>query len=111
MIFWERSKKNFWKNEERGSAGEEFFRFLVPRSSFFPSDFMKSDLRGLSPIFGVVDLEVREEGGRLRLEETNQRHGAAANLQLGALTSAELQHRPPRSRISRHDDFRLGRIR
>src|SRR5688572_15255494 len=77
---------------------------LSPHSS----DFMEPHLRRLSPILGVVDLEVREEGGRLLLEEADQRDGAATNLQLRALAPSQLEHRPPRASISGHDDFRLG---
>src|SRR3954463_13697289 len=62
---------------------------------FCSSDFVVDDSRCLSPILGLVDLEIREECRALTLQKLEHRHCAAANLQLGAFARSQLQHRPP----------------
>src|SRR6185312_3992842 len=77
-----------------------------PASFFFcSSDFVVDDPRGFSPIFSLIDLEVGEKRRALLLEQLEHRHRAAADLQLGAFTRTQLQHRPPGASVRRHDDF------
>src|SRR4051812_34764547 len=77
----------------------------------FHSDLVVNDPRRLATIFGLIDLEVREKCRRLFLKQLEHRDRAAADLELRALAGAKLQHRPPGTRVGRHDDFRLGGIR
>src|SRR6266550_1252373 len=89
----------------------EFF-FWTPRKNFRRigrrSNLVVDDPRRLSPILGLVDLEVREESGRLPLQQLEHGHCATTDLQLGTFTRAKLQHRSPCSRVGGDDDFRLG---
>src|SRR5438034_2466392 len=94
-------KKNFWR--EKNFAGEKIFSRIGRRS-----DLVVDDPRCLSPILGLVDLEVREESRRLRLKQLEHGHRAAADLQLGAFARAKLQHRSPCSRVGGDHDVRLG---
>jgi len=69
------------------------------------------DTRGVEAIDSLVDLEVRKKSWRFPRENPDDLHRAATNLQLGAFARSELEHRSPRARIPRDDDFCLGRIR
>src|SRR5690348_18261678 len=87
-------------------------KFLAPDFFFWlvRSEFVVDDPRRLSPIFGLIDLEVGKESGALVLQKLEHRDRAATDLQLGALARSQLQHCPPGTGVRRYDDFRLGGV-
>src|SRR5687768_13251691 len=101
-----------WRNNYSGFFGkffspEIFFRTIEEKKS----DFVVPDSRRLSPILGLIDLEVREKCRRFPREKLEDHHRAPPDLELGTLARSELQHRPPRPGVRRHHDLRLGGIR
>src|SRR5437773_9545367 len=102
-----------WRNNYSAVLKKNFSAEKISERSekFSGSDFVVNDPRGLASIFGLIDLEVREEGRRLLLKKLEHHHRAAPDLELGSFARSKLQHRPPGSRVGRHDDFRLGGVR
>src|SRR5690242_1991312 len=92
----------------RSSSMKIRSRILLRNDFFSRSDLMIPDPRRFATIFGEVDLEIREESGRLGAQQSQHRDRAATNLHLGALARSQLQHRPPCARIAGDDDLRLG---
>src|SRR5579885_1583489 len=84
------------------------------RRNFFrgreASDFVVGGARGLVSVGGAVDLEVGEQRGRLALEHPQHRDREPADLELGALAGAQLEHRAPGARVARDDDLHLGGV-
>src|SRR5689334_11533515 len=78
---------------------------------FHQSDFVINDPSCLASILSDVNLKVRKKPRSLRLEQTEERDRHPSDLELRALAAPQLEHRPPRSRVSRHDDFRLRCVR
>src|SRR5689334_18284865 len=97
------SRKNFF--------GAGFFFLGASEASIgWFSDFVVNDAGRLSPIFRLINLEIRKEGRTLALEKLEHRHRATANLELGALARSQLQHRAPGAGVGGDHDFRLGGV-
>src|SRR5258705_3593084 len=74
------------------------------------SDFVICDARSLGSVVGSVDLEIGEERARFFLQQPQYADRHAADLQLGPLAAAQLEHRAPRARVPRDDDLHLRRV-
>src|SRR5665811_646603 len=61
------------------------------------SNLVVANARRLATIGRFVNLEVGEEGWRFLLQEAKHQHGHPADLQLGSLARAKLEHRAPRA--------------
>src|SRR5436305_12403006 len=99
-------QRNNYSEATKKFSGGIFFLAAPENLSGF-SDFVVDDPRRLSPIFGLIDLEVGEESPALSPQKLEHRYSAAANLQLGAFTGSQLQHRSPGTSVCCDDDFRL----
>src|ERR1041384_1100815 len=102
-------RNNYSEATKKKFLGKNFFgvgNFFLPardggvgagsrQRAFFSSDLVVDDASRLSPIFGLINLEIGKEGGTLTLEKLQYHHRATANLELGALARSQLQHRAP----------------
>src|SRR6185436_4081873 len=71
---------------------------------------MKPHPSRLSPLWRLINLEIREERRSLLLEHPKTRDRHSADLQLGSLAQAELEHGAPSPDVGAHDDLDLGGV-
>src|SRR3989440_3589800 len=104
---WIETRCRVENKEHRSDAQQATRKFFRRRRA---SDFVVRDAGGVVLVVGEINLEIGEHRRRLARQDAKTRDRHPSDLELRALAGAQLEHRPPRTRVGRHDDLHLGGV-